>query len=119
MHTATTSALIAASVALLLKYMKRPTNLLSQVLAFLAACAFSPAALMGADDPPALKPAVTDTAPANSASKPPMVTHNHDGTFTVRKEPSKGTATDGKFEKGLVIPAQVVVPITLTPEKPV
>ena len=27
-------------------------------------------------------------------------------------------AKDGKFEKGLVIPAQVVVPIILTPEKP-
>jgi hypothetical protein len=31
--------------------------------------------------PPALKPAVTDTAPASSASKPPMVTPNPDGTM--------------------------------------
>ncbi len=97
--------------------MQWPKNLLSPVLAILTACA-SPVAVMGVDDPPALKPAVTDTAPSNSASRPPMVTHNPDGTFTVRKEPSKGAAKDGKFEKGLVIPAQVVVPIILTPEKP-
>lgn len=86
--------------------MRRPQNLLSFILAFLTACATA-AVVMGADDPPAVKPAVTDTAPTNSAAKPLMVTQNPDGTFTVRKEPSK----DGKFEKGLVIPAQVVVPM--------
>jgi hypothetical protein len=53
--------------------MQWPKNLLSPVLAILTACA-SPAAVMGVDDPPALKPAVTDTAPTNSASKPPTVT---------------------------------------------
>jgi hypothetical protein len=96
--------------------MQWPKNLLSPVLAILTACA-SPAAVMAIDDRPALKPAVTDTAPTSSASKPPMVTQNPDGTFTIRKEPSRGAAKDGKFEKGLVIPAQVVVPIIPTPRK--
>jgi hypothetical protein len=41
----------------------------------------------------------------------PMITHNPDGTFTIRKEPSKEDAKDVKAKKGLVIPAQVVVPI--------
>jgi hypothetical protein len=91
-------------------------NLLSPVLAFLTACA-SPAAVMGADNPPPQKPAVTDTAPASSASKPPMVIQNPDGTITVRKEPSTGDAKDMKVKKGLVIPAQVVVPVIRTPEK--
>jgi hypothetical protein len=91
-------------------------NLLSPVLAFLSACA-SPAAVMGADNPPPQKPAVTDTAPASSASKPPMVIQNSDGTFTVRKEPSTRDTKDVKVKKGLVIPAQVVVPVILTPER--
>ena len=52
--------------------MQWPKNLLSPVLANLTACA-SPVAVMGVDDPPELKPALTDTAPTNSASKPPMV----------------------------------------------
>ncbi len=96
--------------------MQWPKNLLSPVLAFLSACA-SPAAVMGADNPLAQKPAVTDTAPASSASKPPMVIQNSDGTFTVRKEPSTRDTKDVKVKKGLVIPAQVVVPVFLTPEK--
>jgi hypothetical protein len=94
-----------------------PNNLLSPVLAVLTACV-SPAAVMGADKPPALKPAVTDTAPINSASNPPMVTQNPDGTITVQKEPSKGAAKkDVKVKTGLVIPAQVVVSTIPTPEK--
>ncbi len=47
----------------------------------------------------------------------PMVTHNPDGTFTVRKEPSKGDAKEVKVKKGLVIPPQVVAPTITTPEK--
>jgi hypothetical protein len=46
-----------------------------------------------------------------------MVTQNPDGTITVRKEPSTGDAKDVKVKKGLVIPAQVVVPVIPTPEK--
>jgi hypothetical protein len=66
------------------------------VVAFLAACA-SPAAVVGDDHP---------------ADPPPlMITHNPDGTFTIRKEASKKDAKDGKAPKGLVIPAQVVVPM--------
>lgn len=57
------------------------------------------------------------TASTNSAGKPPMVTKNPDGTFTVRKEPSKGHAKDAKVKEGLVIPAQVVVPIVSSPER--
>jgi hypothetical protein len=96
--------------------MQWPKHLLSPVLAFLTACA-APAAVMGADSRPAQKPAVTDTAPTNSVSRPPMITHNPDGTFTVRKEPSKGDSKDSKGKNGLVIPAQVVVPIFLSPRK--
>jgi hypothetical protein len=41
----------------------------------------------------------------------PMVTHNPDGTFTIRKQPCEEDAKDVKAKKGLVVPAQVVVPI--------
>jgi hypothetical protein len=92
--------------------MKLPSNLLSQVLAFLAACS-SPAAVMGADNPPATKSVVGDTAATN---KPPMVIQNPDGTITVQKEPPK-PAKDTKAQKGLVIPPQVIVPITPAPKK--
>ena len=40
-------------------------NLLSPVLAFLSACA-SPAAVMGADNPPAQKPAVRRDSPSRT-----------------------------------------------------
>jgi hypothetical protein len=89
-----------------------PSNLLAPVLAFLAVCA-SPAAVMDADNPPATKSVVGDAA---SASKPPMVIQNPDGTITVQKEPPK-PAKDTKAQKGLVIPPQVIVPITPAPEK--
>ena len=94
--------------------MRWPKNLLSPVLAFLSACA-SPAAVMGADDPQA----TMAVARGNTASteKPPMIIPNPDGTFTVQKVPSKGAAKDVKVKKGLVIPAQVVVPLIRTPEK--
>jgi hypothetical protein len=85
--------------------MKSPSNLLSPVLAVLAACA-SPAAVMGADDPQATK-AVGGVA---STSKPPMIIQNPDGTFTVQKTPSKEQAK-GTAKKGLVMPPQVVVPL--------
>jgi hypothetical protein len=85
--------------------MKRPSNLVSPVLAVLAACAF-PAAVMGADDPQATK-AVADAA---STSKPPMIIHHPDGTFTVQKAPPKDGAK-GTAKQGLIIPPQVVVPM--------
>jgi len=91
--------------------MKWPSNLLSPVLAVLAACA-SPAAVMGADDPQARKP----EGGAASTSTPPMVIPNPDGTFTVQKAPPKD-GTKGTAKKGLVIPPQVVVPIAAPPEK--
>ena len=92
--------------------MKRPSNLLSPVLAVLAACAF-PAAVMGADDPQASKAVARDAA---SADEPPMIIHNPDGTFTIQKVPSKEQAKDAA-KKGLVIPPQVVVPIIPAREK--
>ena len=86
--------------------MKCPSNLLSSVLAVLAACA-SPAAVRGADDPQASKAAVRD---AHSTDRPPMIIRNPDGTFTIQKVPPKEHAKDAA-KNGLVIPPQVVVPI--------
>jgi hypothetical protein len=91
--------------------MKWPSNLLSPVLAVLAACAF-PVAVMGADDPQATKPVGESASP----STPLMVIHNPDGTFTVQKVPSKEQAKDSA-KNGLVIPPQVVVPIIPAREK--
>jgi hypothetical protein len=85
--------------------MKRPSNLVSLVLAVLSACA-SPAAVMGADDPQATKAVAGD-----ATKKPPMIIHNPDGTFTVQKAPSREQAKDPKAKKGMVIPPQVVVPL--------
>jgi hypothetical protein len=45
--------------------MKFPSNLLSPVLALLAACAFL-AAMKGGDDPQATKPVVSDIAPTDT-----------------------------------------------------
>ena len=92
--------------------MKCPSNLVSPVLAVLAAWA-SPAAVMGADDHQASKAVAGDTA---TTSKPPMIIQNPDGTFTVQKAPPKEGAEDTKAKKGLVIPPQVVVPIATTAE---
>jgi hypothetical protein len=92
--------------------MKWPSTLLSPVLVVLAVCA-SPA-VMGADDHQATKAATRDAA---STSKPPMVIHNPDGTFTIRKAAPKDGAEDAKAKKGLVIPPQVVVPIIPAREK--
>jgi hypothetical protein len=64
--------------------MKWPSNLLSPVLTVLAACA-SPVAVMGADDTQAIKPVGESASP----SRPLMVIHNTEGTFTVQKVPSK------------------------------
>jgi hypothetical protein len=93
--------------------MKWASSLLSPVLAFLTACA-APGVVMGADEPPA-KPVVTDTAPAASASKPPLIVQNPDGTFTIQKEPAKEAGKDARAKKGLVIHPQVVVPMAPAP----
>jgi hypothetical protein len=89
-----------------------PSILLSPVLAVLAGCA-SPAAVTGADNPPATKAAAGDAA---SDKNLPMVIQNPDGTMTVQKEPPKEGAKNTKTKKGLVIPPQVVVPIVTTAE---
>ena len=91
--------------------MKRPSNLLSPVLAILTACA-APVAVMAADDPQPPQSA----GQAASQSAPRMITYNPDGTFTVQKAPATA-AKDPKAKAGLVIPPQVVVPFVTTPEK--
>ena len=91
--------------------MKRPSSLLSPVLAVLATCAY-PAAVMGADDPQATKP----VGEAASPSVPLMVIDNPDGTFTVQKAPPKDGAK-GTAKQGLIIPPQVVVPLIPSREK--
>lgn len=80
---------------------KAAINPLSAVLAFLIV--YAPAA----DNPPAPQPPATDTV-SNSASQPPMITHNPDGTFTIQKQSPKGEK--GTVHEGLVITPQVVVP---------
>ena len=91
--------------------MKWPSHLLLVlVLGFLTACASS----TPSPAPPAPKPVASD---ADSASQPPLVIHNSDGTFTIQKEPPKGNAEDANAKKGLVIPPQVVVPIASPPKK--
>jgi hypothetical protein len=92
--------------------MKCPSNLLSPVLAVLAAC-ISPVAVIGADDPQATKP----VGKAASPSTPLMIIHNPDGTFTVQKAPPKEAAKDPNAKKALVIPPQVVVPLIPAREK--
>lgn len=49
--------------------------------------------------------------------KPPMITQNPGGTFTVQKESASGNGGDSKAGEGLVIPPQVVVPIAPMPGK--
>jgi hypothetical protein len=88
-------------------------QLMSPVLALLAACAFTVTA-MSADTPPVPKPASADAAPADAAGKPPFIVHNPDGTMTVQKEPARGK-TEEAGQKGLVIPPQVVVPTVRMP----
>lgn len=58
--------------------MNCPSNLLSLLLAVLAACV-SPAVVMGADDPQATKAAGRGNT--ISTEKPPMIIPNQDGTF--------------------------------------
>jgi hypothetical protein len=76
---------------------------LSQVLVFLALCAY-PVAAISAETPPLS--AVTNAAPGR---KPPLIINNPDGTMTVQKLPVPGK-TENAAQKGLVIPPQIVVP---------
>ena len=63
-----------------------------------------------ADRAPAPQPPLADTATSKSGSKPPLIVHNPDGTFTIQKPASKNP-TSGTDQKGLVITPQVVVPV--------
>jgi hypothetical protein len=73
------------------------------IVLFLTACA---------SYTPAPKTIESDAA---SSNKPPMIIDNPDGTFTIQKEPPEGE--NDKAKEGLVIPRQVVVPITAAPQK--
>ena len=63
------------------------------------------------DDPPSPKSAVPGGASTHPAGKL-MITQNPDGTFTIQKDPPSRKSTDPEVAQGLVIPAQVVVPMT-------
>jgi len=88
---------------------ERPPSL---VLLFLLGTAV-PAAALAAEAQVAPKPAA-NSAPADAAGKPPLITRNSDGTITVQKEPARGK-TENAAPKGLVIPPQVVVPTASAP----
>jgi hypothetical protein len=83
--------------------MKRSTFLLPVIAVLTAGTPL--AAAFGAADAPAPKLAAGDAA---SASRPPMIVQNPDGTFTAQKTPSP--AQPGAKE-GMVIPPQIVVPL--------
>ena len=51
---------------------------------------------------------------SGSVTGSPMIIRNPDGTFTIRKQPPKGT-TEADQQQGLTIPPQVVVPFVRLP----
>jgi hypothetical protein len=77
-----------------------------------------PAAIVGANNPSPPSPGATDAASAPTAVAPPSITKNPDGTITIRRQPPKGNNKNGKKEKGLVIPPQVVTPTNPVHGKP-
>jgi hypothetical protein len=80
------------------RHMGNPRRMTVRLQRLLPILALATAAMASAQNPP-------------TPVKPPsMIVHNPDGTFTVRKEPASSTK-DTRAENGLVIPAQVVVPI--------
>jgi hypothetical protein len=62
------------------------------------------------DSPPAQKAASNDAASTNNSL---IIIQNPDGTFSVQKDGSRLDTNSGTTKTGLVIPAQVVVPIVL------
>jgi hypothetical protein len=78
--------------------------LLGPPIASLAIVAFLVAA------PPVPHGSAAAPVTADSASEP-MITDNADGSFTIQKEPRRGTGKESEVSNGLVIPAQVVVPL--------
>jgi hypothetical protein len=87
--------------------------LLGPPVASLAIVAF----LVAAPPTPRRSAVAAGAADSADSAGAPMITHNADGTFTVRKEPPHGTGNQAQVSHGLVIPAQVVVPLVATPEK--
>jgi hypothetical protein len=65
---------------------------------------------MKAANPPAQKAAGSDTV---STNKPLIIIKNPDGTFSVQKDGRQVEANNAKGKTGLIIPAQVVVPIVV------
>ena len=79
------------------------------IIAFLTACE-PPIALMQATNPPVQKAVPNDAA---STNKSLIIVQNPDGTFSVQKDGSRLDTNGGTAKTGLVIPAQLVVPIVL------
>ena len=71
-------------------------------------------ATVGTSSPDATNPGVTEAASTGSVTGSPMIIRNRDGTFTIQKQPPRGTTGPGQ-ENGLTIPPQVVVPFTRPP----
>jgi len=88
---------------------------MAPIVVFVTLCT-SAALFTGADDPPVSKTKATGSAPAAS-SKSPIIVDNPDGTFMILIKPAAGQSTDLQSKNGLVIPAQVVVPIARMHEK--
>jgi hypothetical protein len=88
--------------------MKWSSNLLVAVIAFATACD-SPIALMEVANP-----SVQKAVPSAASTKSPLIIiQNPDGTFSVQKDGSRLDANGGTGKTGLVIPAQLVVPIVV------
>jgi hypothetical protein len=94
--------------------MRRPSNRAASFLAGLAAAAGLPAAVLRADPLAPVPQAVPGDRTAQR-KRPPLITHNPDGTLTVRTVPPVTATGDGKANKGLAIPPQVIVPVATTP----
>jgi len=65
----------------------------------------------------AAPPVQKTEAQSASATLPPLIRENPDGTLTVQKEPAKGATVGQNRETGLRIPPQVIAPIAPAPKK--
>jgi len=74
------------------------------------------AVVSGGGNPIPVKSGPTETTSSNSATEPPLITRNPDGTMTVQKQAPNG-ATQAGQEKGLIIPPQVIAPTVSAPTK--
>lgn len=100
--------------------------LLGPLVSFLAIEAFlvaappvartAQAAVAARDIPNAPKADAKEPLAPAPETEPPLIVRNPDGTFTIQKQPPKGTS-DNAQEKGLRIPPQVIVPTVPAPDR--